>query len=80
MRGVELFEHQKVALSLMRVNDGFALFMEQGTGKTFPVLFRLAELAEQDRIKSALVVAPKAVCTSWKEKLKLLSDSQLTAL
>lgn len=80
MRGVELFEHQKVALSLMRVNDGFALFMEQGTGKTFPVLFRLAELAEQDRIKSALVVAPKAVCTSWKEKLKLLSDSQRAAL
>ena len=77
---VELFEHQKVALSLLRINDGFALFMEQGTGKTFPVLFRLAELAEQRKIRTALVVAPKAVCTSWSEKVKLLSDEQRKAL
>lgn len=73
---IELYHHQKIALSLLRMNDGFALFMEQGTGKSFPVLFRLAELAEKKRIKSALIVAPRAVCASWEDKLKLLSPQQ----
>ena len=69
---ITLYEHQKTALSLLRLNDGFALFMEQGTGKTFPVLFRLAELAAGGRIESALIVAPKAVCESWVAKRKML--------
>lgn len=73
---IELYQHQETALSLLRLNDGFALFMEQGTGKTFPVLFRLAELAKTKRINSALIVAPKAVCESWSDKIKLLSPSQ----
>ncbi len=77
---VELYGHQKTALDLLRLNDGFALFMEQGTGKTFPVLFRLAELAANGRIESALVVAPKAVCHSWEDKITMLSDGQREAL
>lgn len=77
---VELYSHQETALNLLRLNDGFALFMEQGTGKSFPVLFRLAELAERGLIRSALVVAPKAVCESWRQKVGLLSDAQRAAL
>ena len=77
---IELYDHQKTALGLLRVNNGFALFMEQGTGKTFPVLFRLAELAQHKKIASALVVAPKAVCESWSAKLQMLSDEQQEAL
>ena len=77
---VELYDHQKTALGLLRVNDGFALFMEQGTGKTFPVLFRLAELAESRRVRNALIVAPKAVCASWEDKIAMLSDEQRAAL
>ena len=77
---ITLYDHQKTALGLLRVNDGFALFMEQGTGKTFPILFRLAELAESGRIASALIVAPKAVCTSWREKIEMLSEDQRKAL
>lgn len=77
---IELYDHQKTALGLLRVNDGFALFMEQGTGKTFPILFRLAELAQSGRIKSAIVAAPKAVCPSWREKIAMLSDEQQAAL
>lgn len=77
---IELYDHQRVALNLLRLNDGFALFMEQGTGKTFPVLFRLAELAAAGSIGSALVVAPKAVCASWEDKVALLSDDQRAAL
>lgn len=77
---IDLYEHQKTALDLLRLNDGFALFMEQGTGKTFPVLFRLAELAANGRITKALVVAPKAVCTSWEDKIDLLSEEQRGSL
>ena len=77
---ISLYDHQKTALALLRVNDGFALFMEQGTGKTFPVLFRLAELASSGRITSAIVVAPKAVCGAWKDKLTMLDDLQQDAL
>ena len=77
---VELYEHQKTALNLLRLNDGFALFMEQGTGKTFPILFRLAELAHTGRISKALIAAPKAVCSSWEDKIRQLSEEQREAL
>lgn len=77
---IELYAHQRAMLSLLRLNDGFALFAEQGTGKSFPVLFRLAELAERGRIGSALIVAPKAVCESWREKVALLDEGQQAAL
>lgn len=77
---VELYDHQETALNLLRLNDGFALFMEQGTGKTFPVLFRLAELAASGRIRSALVVAPKAVCESWRAKIAMLDAGRRRAL
>lgn len=77
---VRLYSHQETALNLLRLNDGFALFMEQGTGKSFPVLFRLAELAADGRISSALIVAPKAVCDSWRQKEGQLSGAQRAAL
>jgi len=80
MSEIELFEHQRMALSLLRLNDGFALYMEQGTGKTFPALFRLAELAASGRASSALIVAPKAVCETWVDKVGLLSNEQQAAL
>jgi len=78
--GITLYDHQRTALNLLRLNDGFALFMEQGTGKTFPVLFRMAELAASGRIGSALVVAPKAVCASWRDKAARLDENQQRAL
>ena len=31
---IELYDHQKVALQYLRLHEGFALFHEQGTGKT----------------------------------------------
>lgn len=77
---IRLYAHQETALSLLRLNDGFCLFMEQGTGKTFPVLFRLAELARDGRISSALVVAPKAVRGSWLDKVAQLEPWQREAL
>lgn len=78
--GISLYDHQKTALNLLRLNDGFALFMEQGTGKSFPILFRIVELAATKRIRTALIVAPKAVCESWHDKIKQLAFDQQVAL
>lgn len=76
---IALYEHQKTALNYLRLNDGFALFLDQGLGKTFPVLFRLCELAATGRIQSALIVAPASVCASWHDKVgKLDSEQQAT--
>lgn len=63
--GIELYQHQKVELAHLRLNDSFAIFAEQGTGKTLPILFRLLELIKRCRIDKALVVCPKAVMGSW---------------
>ena len=73
---IELYSHQETALNLLRLNSGFALFMEQGTGKSFPVLFRIKELADSAKAHTALIVAPKAVCESWREKIALLESDQ----
>lgn len=77
---IRLYKHQEVALNLLRLNDSFALFMEQGTGKSFPVLFRIAELSAEHKIKSAAIVAPKAVCESWEKKIEQLSPAQQRSL
>ena len=73
---IKLYDHQQTALDLLRLNDGFALFMEQGTGKTFPVLFRLCELVKEKKVFSIAIVAPKAVMGAWSEKIKQLDTEQ----
>lgn len=62
---LKLYEHQKMMLALLRLNDSFAIFAEQGTGKTLPVLIRLGELIEEGWGDNCLVVCPKAVIGSW---------------
>lgn len=75
---MKLYQHQNTALNLLRLNDGFALFMEQGTGKSFPILYRISELIEQGKIRNAVIVAPKAVMSSWHNKIEQL-DKELKA-
>ncbi len=62
---IQLYQHQKVELAHLRLNDSFAIFAEQGTGKTLPILFRLLELIKSGKIGCALIVCPKAVMGSW---------------
>ena len=68
---IELYRHQKIALSYMRANDFFALFMEQGTGKTIPSLFRILDLLKSGSIEEALVVAPKSALGAWERDIEL---------
>ena len=71
IESIELFRHQKIALSHLRLNRGFALFMEQGTGKTIPTLVRLLELAKKKQVENILIVAPKSARGAWKRDLEL---------
>ncbi|GFP31525.1 SNF2-related protein, partial [Candidatus Hakubella thermalkaliphila] len=70
-----LYRHQKLALQYMRVNDSFALFMEQGCGKTLPTLCRILELVKEGCISNALVVAPKTTMGVWYRDIEIFASA-----
>lgn len=71
---LKLYRHQEVALSYMRSNNFFALFMEQGTGKTIPSLCRILDLLKSGKIENALVVAPKSALGAWERDTELFDN------
>lgn len=71
---LKLYRHQEVALSYMRSNNFFALFMEQGTGKTIPSLCRILDLLKSGKIENALVIAPKSALGAWERDSELFDD------
>lgn len=71
---ITLYRHQEVALAYMRTEKDFALFMEQGTGKTIPTLIRIGELLKSGKAETALVVCPKAVIGSWQRDIAKLTE------
>lgn len=71
---IKLYRHQEIALSFMRSNNYFALFMEQGCGKTLPSLYRILDLLKSGAIEDALVVAPKSALGAWERDIELFDD------
>lgn len=71
---VELFVHQKIALAYMKTNDAFALFMEQGCGKTLVALMHLLYLLKEGKIKTFLIVAPKSALGAWERDIEMFDD------
>ena len=67
----ELYRHQKVALSHLRMNNGFALFMDQGVGKTLPTLVRVLELVKNNMVEKCLIIAPKSATGAWDRDIEL---------
>lgn len=67
---IKLYRHQEIALSYMRSNNFFSLFMEQGTGKTIPSLCRILDLLRSGKIEEALVVAPKSALGAWERDIE----------
>ena len=59
------FDHQKKALSQSWNRDSFAYFMEMGTGKSKVLIDNICLLYLTNKIKGALVVAPKGVYRNW---------------
>lgn len=72
--GIKLYHHQEIALSYLRLNDSFALFMEQGTGKTIPALMRILELCKDEGIISVLIVAPKSALGAWERDIEKFDE------
>jgi SNF2 family DNA or RNA helicase len=58
-------QHQVQALQRLQGRDAFALFMEQGTGKTWTLLADAERLYAKGEIDGLLVVAPNGVHTNW---------------
>ena len=70
---MKLYKHQERALELLAEHDSFALFMEQGTGKTIPALIHVTNLLIAGDIDDCLIVAPLSTLGSWKRDLEKLS-------
>lgn len=68
---LKLYRHQEIILSYMRANNFFAVFAEQGTGKTIPSLCRILDLLKSGKIENALVVAPKSAMGAWERDIEL---------
>ena len=64
----EPFDHQLTALSDSWSEEYHALFMEMGTGKSKVIIDTIGKLYGQDKIKAALIVAPKGVYDNWVKK------------
>ena len=71
---ITLYRHQEIALSYMRSNNFFALYMEMGTGKTLVSLVRILDLIRSGEISSALVVAPKSALGAWERDIEKFND------
>ena len=63
----EAFKHQEDAMKFALKRKQFALFMEQGTGKTKVLLDYAGTLFEEDIIDLVIVIAPKGVHRQWIE-------------
>lgn len=68
---VKPFKHQKEGLKLLLSNNKVALFWEQGTGKTLPII-KMIEILKRDM--PTLVICPKSVVYAWKKQLEDFSS------
>jgi len=65
------YEHQRDALETMWGNEAFALFCEQGTGKSKVIVDETVNLIERDLINCVVILAPNQVHENWKEQYEL---------
>lgn len=63
------YDHQTKAFALSRDREAFALFMEQGTGKTKVVIDTAAWLRSKNAINALVVICPNDVKDVWPEEL-----------
>lgn len=77
---MKLYEHQKKALEYLTHHDSFALFMEQGTGKTFAMLYHVTNLLIAGDIDNCLIVSPLSSLGAWKRDMERLGAIRQTVL
>lgn len=71
---MKLYDHQELALTYLKYNKSFALFMDMGTGKTMTMLVHIGNLLQEGKITNALVLAPKAVLGGWKKEIGVVNE------
>ena len=62
----EPYDHQREALQLSHDKENFAYFMEMGCGKSKVLIDNMAWLYWNNKIDTAIIVAPKGVYTNWR--------------
>lgn len=62
------YKHQAAALAKASGHKAFALFMEQGTGKSWVAIQRAAQLWSHNEIDAVLVISKKGVHAQWLEE------------
>lgn len=77
----EPYKHQIKAFNFIEFLDSFALFMEQGTGKSKTVLMKIASLFYEGEINSLIIICPNTIKEQWlKEQIKTHWPFSMTGL
>lgn len=77
---IKLYEHQKEARKRLLEHTAYALYMEQGTGKTLPILYHIAHLISVDEIANAIIVAPLSTMGAWTRDIEKLTANRMDLL
>src|SRR6056300_47328 len=64
----EPYDHQREAIKRAGDRNGFAFFMEMGTGKSKALIDNLGQLHVSKYVNFALIIAPKGVYRNWVTK------------
>lgn len=70
---IHYYAHQQREIELLSTHSFFALFAEQGTGKTLPTLQHILNLLLGGQITTALIICPKSVMGSWERDIEKFS-------
>lgn len=71
---MNLWEHQKQAIEKARSHRDYALFFEQGTGKTATAIHILRDrFNEKSRIRKTLIICPLIVVKNWAKEIQMWS-------
>lgn len=68
------FNHQKVILEKLQTHSNYAIFAEQGCGKTYPMLQHISNLLLTGEISNALIVAPLSATGAWYRDMKMFNS------
>lgn len=71
------FKHQKTVFFLSRDSEYFAVFAEQGTGKSRTMVDTAGYLYEKKKIDSMLILAPNGVHRNWIEQFEIFFRKDL---
>lgn len=77
---MKAFPHQEEALKRLKKRKSYALFMEQGTGKTFTTIKHIQRLVKKGKASRILIFCPTAVMDNWEQELNKFAPGQFMIL